>query len=271
MGLKVEDAMATVARAEALGASPFGQPVGPGELTIPGIRGVGGGVIYFIDRKPPLAGVWDLEFVAVADPNPPREAGLTRIDHIGQTMNYGEMLTWLLFYISIFRTHKTPMVDVIDPAGVVRSQAIESEDGGVRLTLNGAENDRTLAGHFIAESFGASVQHLAFATGDIFATASRLRGNGFRPLQISSNYYDDVEARFGLDPELVDRLRRESILYDRDAQGEYFQLYCPTYGEGFIFEIVERRGGYAGYGAPNAPFRIAAQKRHLVTAPDFAL
>ena len=78
-------------------------------------------------------------------------------------MNYEEMLTWLLFYTSIFRTRKLPMVDVIDPAGVVRSQVVESDDGGLRLTLNGAENRRTLAGHFIAESFGSGVQHLAFS------------------------------------------------------------------------------------------------------------
>jgi 4-hydroxyphenylpyruvate dioxygenase len=271
MGLKVEDAAATVARAGALGASLFAQAVSPRELTIPAIRGVGGGVIYFIDRKPPLAQVWEREFAAVEDPDSPCDAGLVRIDHVGHTMNYGEMLTWLLFYISIFRTQKTPMVDIIDPAGVVRSQAIETADGGVRLTLNGAENDRTLAGHFIAGSFGASVQHLAFATLDIFATASRLRTNGFQPLSISSNYYDDIEARFGLDGDLVDRLRQGNILYDRDAQGEYFQLYCPTYGEGFIFEVVERRGAYGGYGAPNASFRIAAQKRRLNTVSDLAL
>jgi len=270
MGLKVEDAAATVDRAGALGASLFEQAVGPGELTIPAIRGVGGGVIYFIDQSPSLGQVWDLEFAAVEDSDPPREAGLTQIDHVGHTMNYGEMLTWLLFYISIFRTRKTPMVDVIDPAGVVRSQAIETDDGCLRLTLNGAENDRTLAGYFIHESFGASVQHIAFATDDIFACASSMRHNGLSPLQMSSNYYDDLEARFGLEKSQIDRLRRENILYDRDQHGEYFQLYCPTYGEGFIFEIVERRRGYCGYGAPNASFRIAAQKRQLPTNSDLA-
>ena len=266
VGLKVEDAKATVARAKALGAELFEQAVGPGELTIPAIRGVGGGVIHFIDQKPPLARVWDVEFVPVDDPDPPFDAGLTRIDHLGQTMNYEEMLTWLLFYTAIFRAQKTPMVDVIDPAGVVRSQAIETDDGAMRLTLNGAENHRTLAGHFIAESFGASVQHLAFATRDIFATAAVLKANGFRALVLSQNYYDDIEARFGLSGDLTDRLRAENILYDRDQHGEYFQLYCPTYGDGFIFEMVERRGPYRGYGAPNAPVRIAAQKRQLMSA-----
>ncbi|MEO3432019.1 TIM barrel protein [Inquilinus sp. CAU 1745] len=266
IGLKVEGAAATVARARALGAEPFEQRRGPGELAIPAIRGVGGGVIYFLDDRSDLARVWEVEFEPVTggSDSGPRDAGLLSVDHIAQTMNYEEMLTWLLFYTSIFRTRKLPMVDVVDPGGLVRSQVIESDgDNGtaLRLTLNGAENRRTLAGRFIAESFGSSVQHIALACDDIFAAAAALRGNGFSPLPISPNYYDDLEARFGLDPGLTDRLRVENILYDRDERGDYFQLYSRTYGDGFFFEIVQRGSFYGGYGAPNAPFRIAAQKR----------
>jgi len=261
IGLRVEDAAATVARARALGAEIFQQRHGPGELAIPAIRGVGGGVIYFIDGKSELSRIWEIDFRPIDIDAP--EAGLTRTDHIAQTMNYEEMLTWLLFYTSIFRTSKSPTVDVVDPGGLVRSQVIESEDGALRLTLNGAENRKTLAGHFIAESFGSSVQHLAFACDDIFATADSLQALGFQALDISRNYYDDLEARFGLDAALTDRLRQSNILYDRVGTGEYFQMYSRNFGEGFFFEIVERRGGYKGYGAANAPFRIAAQKRTI--------
>lgn len=260
MGLRVADATATVARARALGAEPFAEQRGEGELAVPAIRGVGGGVIYFIDDA--LASVWDVEFEPVGRPAG-REAGPVGVDHVAQTMNYEEMLTWLLFYTSIFDTAKSPMVDVVDPAGLVRSQVVESPDGRLRLTLNGAENRKTLAGHFVAESFGSSVQHIAFAVGDIFETSARLTGLGFRPLEISPNYYDDLEARFDLAPGLVDGLRKANILYDRDERGEFFQMYSRNFGEGFFFEIVERRGGYAGYGGPNAPFRIAAQKRAM--------
>src|SRR5690606_4820899 len=158
---------------------------------------------------------------------------------------------------------KLPQVDVVDPAGLVRSQVVESTGGELRLTLNGAGNRRTLAGRFVAESLGTGIQHLAFATDDIFATCDRLAGLGFEPLPISRNYYDDLEARFGLDPDLADRLRAANLLYDRQGEGEYFQLYSRPMGEGFFFEIVERRGGYAGYGAANALFRIAAQRRFL--------
>jgi 4-hydroxyphenylpyruvate dioxygenase len=262
IGLKVEDAEATIVRARALGAEPFEQRRGPGELPIPAIRGVGGGLLYFLDEKSDLARVWEIEFEPVCGIGD-NDVGLRTVDHVAQTMNYEEMLTWVLFYTSIFRTRKLPMVDVVDPAGLVRSQAIESEGDALRLTLNGAENRRTLAGHFIAESFGSSVQHIAFACDDIFATADALRSRSFKPLPISPNYYGDLEARFGLDAALTDRMRAENILYDRDARGEYFQLYSRNYGEGFFFEIVQRRHGYKGYGAANAPFRIAAQKREI--------
>jgi 4-hydroxyphenylpyruvate dioxygenase len=260
IGLRVEDAAATVARARALGAPTFEQPHGPGELSIPAIRGVGGGVIYFIDERSELARVWDIEF----DPLSGKEsddAGLIRIDHVAQTMSHGEMLTWVLFYTSIFRATKSTMVDVVDPDGIVRSQAVESDDRSLRLTLNGAENRKTLAGRFFAESFGSSIQHIAFATDDILNAAAALRSRGFEALGIAGNYYDDLEARFGLEPEVLEALRIENVLYDRDEGGEYFQIYSQTSSEGFFFEIVERRGAYRGYGAANAPVRIAAQKR----------
>jgi len=216
-----------------------------------------------VDGKSELADVWEIEFEPVGEAAPIVDAGLVAVDHVAQTMNYDEMLTWLLFYTSIFRARKLPRVDVVDPGGLVRSQVVEAEGGGLRLTLNGAEGRKTLAGHFLAESFGSGVQHLAFAATDIYATAARLQALGFRTLEISPNYYDDLVARFALDSSEVDRLQTGNILYDRDDSGEYFQIYSRTYAEGFFFEIVERRNGYKGYGAANAPFRIAAQKRMI--------
>ena len=262
LALVVDDAAEAHDRALALDAEPFRQPVGDGELEFPAIRGVGGGLIYLIDDKSPLGRFSEIDFEKVSEDSDSAGAGLLQFDHIAQTVAYDEMLTWLLFYTSIFKTEKTPMVDIIDPSGIVRSQVVENEAGTLRITMNGAENRRTLAGHFIAEKFGSGIQHLAFSTDDIFATAKSLRKQGFKALHISANYYDDVEARFGLDPDLTERLKAENVLYDRDEHGEYFQLYSGTYGEGFFFEIVERRG-YRGYGAPNAIFRIAALKRQM--------
>jgi 4-hydroxyphenylpyruvate dioxygenase len=258
VGLTVQDAQETVARATALGAKTFSQPLGTGELPIPAIRGLGNSVMHFLDEDT-LSEVWDVEFEAeAADAG---DAGLTRIDHIAQTMTYDEMLSWSLFYTTLFDMHKEPMVDVIDPDGLVRSRAIATPDGAFRITLNGAETHRTLAGSFLAEGFGGTVQHVALATDDIFATAARLAGLGFEALPISPNYYDDLAARFDLSADMFERMREANILYDATEAGEFFQLYSRPFAGQMFVEIVERRGAYSGYGAPNAPFRIASQKR----------
>lgn len=259
IGLMVDDAAAAIERARALGANVFSQRRGKDELDIPAVRGVGGSVLHFLDQGAELASVWSTEFRAQEPAG--AGAGLLRVDHIAQTMNHDEMLTWTLFYQSILDVDKTPMVDVTDPNGLVHSRAIQSADGRLRITMNGVETHRTFAGRFMADSFGSSVQHIALATDDIFATAERLAALGFRSLPISENYYLDLVTRFDLEPGFVADLRRHNLLYDEDPTGAYLQLYSPPYKEGFFFEIVERRGGYAGYGAANASYRTAAQKR----------
>ena len=260
IGLQVSSAEDTVTRAKALGSTPFSQPTGPGELAIPAIRGLGGSVLHFIDAASGLDSVWDVEF-ARTDAAPSGGAGLTHIDHLAQTMSYEDMLSWSLFYTTLFDMEKSPMVDVIDPDGLVRSQVVESEDGRFKITLNGAETHRTLAGRFLASTFGASVQHIALASDDIFATAEQMAKNGFEALPIPANYYDDLAARFDMPDGLLDRLRAANILYDREGEAEFFQLYSRAFASGMFFEIVQRGPGYKGFGGPNAPFRIAAQKR----------
>ena len=265
IGLLVDDANATMERARALGANVFSQRRGKGELDIPAVRGVGGSLLHFLDRKSDLAEVWDTEFRVLEPETSASPAGVTRIDHIAQTMKHEDMLTWTLFYTSIFKVEKAQMVDVADAAGHVHSRAIQSDDGALRLTLNGVDTHRTFAGRFVSDTSGASVQHIAFATDDIFATAEKLMANGFDVLPIPANYYIDLKTRFDLDTDMLTSLQAANILYDEDASGAYFQLYSRPYGDGFFFEIVERRNGYDGYGAPNASYRTAALK-HLSRA-----
>ncbi len=260
IGLRVDDAAATVARAEALLAKPFSQPVGPGELEIPAIRGVGGSLIYFVDERSGLARVWDIEFAPQAGTGA-EDGGLRTVDHVSQSMDYDEMLSWLLFYTSIFDLGRTPAQDVADPGGLVRSQVVQTADGGVRIALNGTQSRRTMSGRFLAEFLGSGVQHVAFACDDLLATAERLHARGLATLPMPDNYYDDLEAKFGLDPAFLERLRQAGALYDRDEDGEYLQIYTQSFDERFFLELVERRGGYRGFGAANASIRLAAQAR----------
>lgn len=263
LGLRVEDAELAMARARALLAQPFSQPVGPGELELPAIRGLGGSLLYFTDPKSALARVWEVEFRRERESEGRRDDVLLSIDHVSQSMEYDEMLSWLLFYTSIFEMDRTPQVDIADPAGLVRSQVVESHDRSVRVALNGAQSHRTLSGRFLSEFFGSGVQHIAFASEDIFRSAKLLLESGFDLLSVPDNYYDDLEARFGLAPEHLDKLRTFRLLYDRDDAGDYLQFYTQPFADRFFFEIVQRQNGYQGYGAANAPIRLAAQSRSM--------
>jgi len=175
-------------------------------------------------------------------------------------MLYEEMLSWVLFYTAIFDLEKLPHVDVIDPGGLVHSQVIQSPNGGVRLPLNAPHQGRSLTARFLSDYLDAGVQHIAFSTNDIFAAAKQFCDNGMTMLEIPANYYDDLDARFDLPAELLCRLRENQVLYDRDTNGEYFQIYTQNFAGWLFFEVVERRN-YNGFGAVNAPIRLAAQTR----------
>jgi 4-hydroxyphenylpyruvate dioxygenase len=266
IGIKVEDAAKTLDRARQLLDQPFRQAVGPGELEIPAVRGVGGSLLYFIDPHSNLARVWEVEFTPTGEDQAGQGAGLTSVDHISQSMHYEEMLTWLLFYTSLLEFSKMPEQDVLDPGGLVKSQVVQASDGALRVVLNASQSKHSMSSRFVSEAFGSGVQHLAFATQDIFATIRRLKANGVSLLTVPENYYDDIESKTDLSAEQIDALREHNVLYDRDASGEYWQAYTQTFEDRFFFEIVERRG-YKGFGASNAPIRLAAQSR-LVGNPN---
>jgi 4-hydroxyphenylpyruvate dioxygenase len=257
IALDVDSAAHTMARAEALRARTFYQPVGPNELEIPAIHGVGGSLLYFLDT----AGKnWDTDFEAIGS-----DGGADRlhaVDHISQSMPYDEMLSWLLFYTGILDLQRLQQVDVADPRGLVQSQAIINIDQSLRFVLNGSVATRTLSARFISEFFGSGVQHIAFSCGDIFAAVSEMRARGAGFLKIPDNYYDDIEAKYDLDARTMGALRDNQILYDREGDGEFFQIYTHIFDERFFFEIVERRN-YSGFGAANAAIRLAAQAREV--------
>ena len=255
IGLKVEDAGATLDRAQKLLDRPFRQAVGPGELEIPAVRGLGGSLLYFVDSASELARVWEVEFEPVGGSSASADAGLTVVDHLSQSMDYGgdAQLASLLYLTA--RCHEDAAQDVIDPGGVVQSQVIQTQDGLLRIVLNASQSERTQSSRFIHEFFGSGVQHIALATQDIFATARALRSKGVKLLPIPENYYDDLEARIDLPPERIEQMKAGNILYDREGDAEYLQLYTQNFEDKFFFE--DRRAAWSiGVSAP--PTRISA-------------
>ena len=295
MGLRVKNVSAALERAKALGIAQFSQAVGPDEMQIPSVRGVGGSLLYFIEDGS-QADVWATEFEPLfpsssgegpgvgtvrrepqdrraftsPTPTPPlkkRGLNLTRIDHIAQTMQYEEFLSWLLYYLALFDVIKTPQIEIADTLGLVQSQAVESRDKALRITLNGSMGSQTLSSRFVQNYMGAGVQHIAFESADVFAAAEAAKTNGLQMLDISRNYYDDLESRFALDRALIDRMAALNILYDSDGEAEYFQFYSRAFANRVFFEVVERRG-YDAYGAANATIRLASQARFKSDSAD---
>ncbi len=166
------------------------------------------GALQPMPARAPVTGVEFTEFAAWREvdflPTGETETriGLDHVDHVSQSMQCEEMLTWLLFYTSISEARKTPSRAVIDPGGVVQSQVIESglkgAGHGLRLVLNGSQSHRTLSARFLSDVFGSGVQHIALATSDILATVERMRASGVAMLAVPDNYCDDLEARADL-------------------------------------------------------------------------
>ena len=133
IAFRVDDAASTIERARLLGAEILTTPAGGGELAIPAIKGVGGGILRFVDDASGLTNWSNVDFRPVEAVSTQTGVGLEKIDHLAQTMKYEDMLTWTLFYTSILNAGKVSMVDVFDPGGLVRSRAIQNVSGDFGL------------------------------------------------------------------------------------------------------------------------------------------
>lgn len=190
------------------------------------------------------------------------------IDHVNLAQPWQHFDEAVLFYTSALALEPQPFAEVPSPIGLVRSQVMLTENRAVRLVLNLApliQQDGASGGSGAADSDGGRTgqrrtyqEHIAFAVDDLVATARDCKARGLEFLEIPANYYEDLDARFGLAPEFLATLQELNLLYDRDADGEFLHFYTATVGSVF-FEMVERRGTYDGYGAPNAPVRHAVQ------------
>ncbi|BDV30589.1 4-hydroxyphenylpyruvate dioxygenase [Microbacterium terricola] len=185
--------------------------------------------------------------------DPVRESRILDVDHVSLTQPWQVMDESVLFYTATFALRSESATEVASPRGLVQSRVIASPGGRIRIPLN-------VAPPIVAERGSATglPQHVAFACTDVVGLAEQARERGLELLAIPDNYYADLAARTDLPEERIARLRELGIVYDRDGAGEYLHFYTRTVGQIF-WEFVERRGGYDGFGAGNAPIRLTAQ------------
>ncbi len=248
VGFEVADPKMSSERARRLMAPTVFRRTYAGEQDLSAFAAPDGTEIFLADVAEGDA-TWVGEFEG-GEPDP-TEAWVTHVDHLNLAHPWQYFDEAVLFYSGVLSLEPQQSLDVAGPSGLVRSQVMRSYDGRVRLALN-------VAPIGIEEGPTHLPQHVAFACSDVVAAAAAARERGLRSLPVPANYYDDLAARFDLAPDLLETLRSLDLLYDRDADGEFLHVYTETVG-GVFFELVERRGAYDGYGAPNAPIRLAAQ------------
>jgi len=255
--LRVRDGAQALERAQAFRGQPFRGLVGPNEREVPAVRAPDGSLIYLVEQGAPGQTIYDSDFRLDAQAR--ASGNLQRIDHMAMALPADSLDSWVLFYKALFDFEADDEVVLPDPYGLVKSRAIRSRGGNLRLPLNISENRNTAISHALSSYRGSGVHHIAFACEDIFAEVTRAKQAGVPLLDIPLNYYDDLAARFDFDDEFLSELAYFNVLYDRDAQGgELFHVYTEPFEGRFFFEVLQRRNGYAGYGAANVAVRLAA-------------
>ena len=253
-GIKVEDLNVLLNKTKLLDIEVIKKDKGKNNLSMDVIKNIDG-LIYVMDKQ--TENIWEEDFGSNSILKTDRFN--LKIDHIAQTVHYDEMSSALLSYTTLFNCQKSPIVDIIDPSGITKSQIIENGNKTFRMTMNATDNNKTVAGRFLESKKGPGIQHIAISTSNIIKLVKDLMSRGQKFLEISNNYYDDIEARFGLDFNFCNELKDLNILYDEDDNGSFLQIYTHVFNDQFFFEFVQRVNDYQGYGANNALFRIAAQ------------
>ncbi|OUR71324.1 xylose isomerase [Marinomonas sp. 42_23_T18] len=243
--------------AERYHCQKFDNHAGPGELNIPAIRGIGDSLVYFVSSASKIR-FYDVDFTENQAIEPEQGKGLTRIDHIGQTVSNTDFLSAAFFYKSLLGFDIEASQDIPDVYGLVVSRTATNSDKSVRIPLNMTNARAASAQRFIQKSKGSGVHQIAFACDDVFAAAQRIGTD--KQLPIPANYYRDLEARLGLTNGLMKKLEAGNIMYDQNEEGEFFHFYTQEV-HGVFFEVVQRVGDYSRYGEANAFVRMASQAR----------
>lgn len=255
LALKVDQVAPALARAAALLSPTWTERTGPGEHRIPAVREPNGSLLYLVEPAA-AAAMWrqDFELFPVTETQP---AAPLKIDHITQALSPGSLDRFVLFYRTLFGLTPEATVEFADRFGLIRSRTMKNTAGTIRIPLNISESPATETSLFVNQAAGSGVHHVAFATPDIIAATQKAIAAGIPALPIPTNYYEDLGARFGLDRATLAKFEQLGILYDADAQGDFRHTYTPNFSGRFFFELLERNG-YQGYGANNAPIRLAA-------------
>jgi len=255
MAFRVRDAAKALELAVERGAKEVKGLVGPMELNIPAIEGIGGSFLYLVDRYGAQE-IYDVDFVPIpwaGQPDATASAGLTYIDHLTHNVRRGNMQKWAHFYESVFNFREIRYFDIEGKMTGLFSKAMTSPDGKIRIPLNESQDERSQIEEFLHDYKGEGIQHVALGTLDIYATVDLLRERGVRFQDTPDSYYEALDRRVPGHGESLTRLRERRILIDgapTQGQGLLLQIFTQNLIGPCFFEIIQRKGN-EGFGEGN--------------------
>lgn len=253
MAFRVADAAAALRLAVANGAIPVSGRVGPAELNIPAIAGIGGTNLYLVDRRGATT-IYDIDFEPVAGATAnDHSVGLHSLDHLTHNLKRGQMAVWADYYERIFNFREIRYFDIEGAKTGLFSKAMTAPDNKIRIPLNESQDDHSQIEEFIRDYGGEGIQHIAFSTDDIFATVDQLRANGVVFQDTPDTYYDQLATRLPGHGHDVGAMQARKILIDGAPEtggGLLLQIFTQNMVGPIFFEIIQRKGN-DGFGEGN--------------------
>ncbi|MBP7608316.1 MAG: 4-hydroxyphenylpyruvate dioxygenase [Steroidobacteraceae bacterium] len=250
MAFRVKDAAQAFKRAVDLGAKPVQNAVGPMELNIPAIEGIGGSQVYLVDRYGENT-IYDVDFIPVQEGGSLRATGLSVIDHLTHNVHRGNMAKWAGFYEKLFNFREIRYFDIEGKKTGLFSKAMTSPCGKIRIPINESQDDKSQIAEYLREYQGEGIQHIALHTSDIYATVDVLRANGIQFQETPATYYEGVAARVEGHREKLEELTKRNILIDGSAKdGILLQIFTTNVIGPIFFEVIQRKGN-EGFGEGN--------------------
>ena len=257
MGFRVRDSRAALEHVLKAGAEPVDVPAGPMELKLPAIRGIGGALIYLIDRYGADRSIYDIDFRVLegVDPNPVG-AGFEVIDHLTHNVYVGRMAHWAEFYERLFNFREIRFFDIKGEYTGLTSKALTAPDGKIRIPLNEeGENGKGQIEEYLRQFGGEGIQHIAFSSGDLLSSWDHLKTLG-TPFMTAppATYYEMLEERLPNHGEPVAELQKRGILLDGSIEANdprlLLQIFSETQLGPVFFEFIQRKGD-DGFGEGN--------------------
>jgi 4-hydroxyphenylpyruvate dioxygenase len=256
MAWRVVDARHAFEHAVKLGAEPY---QGDGKtLEAPAIKGIGGSLIYFVDRYGGKGSPYAQEFDWLGEPDPrPKGVGFYYLDHLTHNVRRGNMDRWFDFYARIFNFKQIRFFNIEGKLTGLHSRALTSPCRRIRIPINESADEKSQIEEYLREYKGEGIQHIAVGTDDIYDATDRLADNGleFMPGPPAVYYEKSFERVHGHN-EPVERMARHGILIDGEGVVEggttkvLLQVFSKTVIGPIFFEFIQRKGD-DGFGEGN--------------------